>query len=554
MSAFKPDTIAQAQVDYLVSDLELSASEAVLVTAIGTRASQTSVDGIVSTMGPAITEATADKATSLEVAAARDAVDGHTDTVVGAAVDTLTAALAGVPTGATALELATARDAVNSHTDSVVAAAVDSLELTIAGVPTGATALELATARDAVNSHTDSKTANLDAAVTTRSTPAQVTAVETAVLADAATKYAALLVEIAARATTVLAGVAFPGQVLQIMANQIPAGFSRLGDTNVIPTGGVFMDSAASVAAGGCGDAAYVATGTGAGLWRLKQSTLQKYDVHTNAYISGSAIACPTTCTSATNTPVLVSIGTKLFIAGVDSSSAASDKLYSVETNATTPSFTQLASFPRALSAARHAGIALADGRILFTADAAVGLTVTAAAQPFWLYDPLTNATPTEVIVNLPIAKFTSAGYTSDLVMSLLPSGNVLVVDGYKPVGNFFSCALTITGNSIAAGAAEDTGSALAHYDGGCLLPTATGATYSNNLGAAFRVYVEGSGWGAGTSPCAWGALSHGWRSKRVPGLGWVMVSNDSTNGIRVGMYFTSAPTAAAVRVDAVKL
>lgn len=69
MSAFRPRNLSPADLSALATDPDLADSEARLAVVLATRASQASVDNLGSTLGPAITAATADKATADQVAA-----------------------------------------------------------------------------------------------------------------------------------------------------------------------------------------------------------------------------------------------------------------------------------------------------------------------------------------------------------------------------------------------------------------------------------------------------------------------------------------------------
>lgn len=71
MSAFRPRNLSPADLSALATDPDLVDSEARLAVVLATRASQASVDNLGSTLGPAITAATADKATAAQVESAR---------------------------------------------------------------------------------------------------------------------------------------------------------------------------------------------------------------------------------------------------------------------------------------------------------------------------------------------------------------------------------------------------------------------------------------------------------------------------------------------------
>lgn len=99
MSALRPSRIDPVQIGTLVSDSELAAADSVLAAIIASRASQQSVDSLGSTLGPAIVNATADKATAVQVAAARTALEAALSTAT-APLSTATA-LAAVQTALT---------------------------------------------------------------------------------------------------------------------------------------------------------------------------------------------------------------------------------------------------------------------------------------------------------------------------------------------------------------------------------------------------------------------------------------------------------------------
>lgn len=69
MSAFRPRNLASSDLSALVTDPDLASAEDRLAAVLATRASQSSVDNLGATLGPAIVDATADKATAAQVAA-----------------------------------------------------------------------------------------------------------------------------------------------------------------------------------------------------------------------------------------------------------------------------------------------------------------------------------------------------------------------------------------------------------------------------------------------------------------------------------------------------
>ena len=246
-------------------------------------------------------------------------------------------------------------------------------------------------------------------------------------------------------------------------------------------------------------------------------------------------------------------IGSKIYIAGVVSGSAptATAKQYVFDTN--TLQWSTLMDFPRALIAGGGSvrAVELNDGRILYTATQAVGLTITQAATPFWLYDPSSNQAPVEVIVSMPITRFFTG---TDILMHVLPNGKVLCIDGANPAsGNLLSCVLTISGNTITPSATSDTGFAAYSTTATTLLPTASGSMLA--ISGVYRVYVDGSGWAAGTQPHAYGTLPFGPKCKRYPGTGWIFVGCPifANGALLVGVLLTASPAAGALVTQAMK-
>lgn len=685
MTAFRAVLVDAVQIDNLISDPELASAEARLGAAIASRASQASVNSLGDTLGPAIVNATADKAKSTEVAAAQAALaqllgpkatgadldaakvailgaqaTAKTDTLaaLGAATAPLatTSALTAVQVAlaeavapkATSAELTATLTAINAAiapkaTSSDVAAAQAALASLLTPKATSAdlasaqaailaaqataktdtlAALGTATAPLATSAAVTAAQAALAACIAPKATSADLAAAQTAVLAavgpkatsaDLAAAQTAILsmqglarsdtltaitsatgplatasaltaaqtaltaaiapkstsVELATTQATITANAAAdraailtaiasagvaPGEVKNFLATAIPAGFTRLSNTDFVPSGGVVESSIASTTSTGFGDAVYVSAGANPGIWRYRIDRFQRFDLATNVPL-GSAYLCPTTTTSPSGIPVaLAVIGTKIYLAGVGTGSGytASAKFYVFDTN--TLVFTALADFPRALSSAGGLrAVVLTDNRILFASSSAVGLTITPAATPFWVYDPVSGVAPVEVIVSLTITKF--LGNTYDLLMQMLPQGQILLLDSSAPAsGNALSCCLTVTGNAIAVSAAEDIGlSSVTPTSTGWFLPTATGAL----LGSAgtVRTYVYGSGWGAGTAPNAYGVISYGLRSKRIPGVGWLLVSGPVVGGgcLYINLFLTAVPSAGSLVVQAVR-
>jgi hypothetical protein len=503
--------------------------------ALGTATSPLATSLAVSAVQTALAACIAPKSTSAEVAAVQAAV------------------LAAVGPKATSADLAAAQTAILSmqglaHTDTLSAITSATAPLATTTALTAAqTALAAAVAPKATSAELTATQTAVTAAIAQKSTSVELAATQATITANAAADRAAILSAIAS------AGVA-PGEVKSFLATAIPAGFTRLSNTDFVPSGGTVESSIASTTGTGFGDAVYVSAGANPGIWRYRIDRFQRFDLATNVPL-GSAYLCPTTTTSTSGIPVaLAVIGTKIYLAGVGTGSGytASAKFYVFDTN--TLVFTALADFPRALSSASGLrAIVLNDNRILFASSAAVGLTITQAATPFWIYDPVSGVAPVEVLVSLTITKF--LGNTYDLLMQMLPLGQILLLDSAAPTsGNALSCCLTVTGNAIAVSAAEDIGlGSITSTSTGWFLATSTGALVGS--AGTVRTYVYGSGWGAGTAPNAYGVISYGLRAKRIAGVGWLLVSGPVVGGgcLYVNLFLTAVPSAGSLVVQAVR-
>jgi hypothetical protein len=122
-------------------------------------------------------------------------------------------------------------------------------------------------------------------------------------------------------------------------------------------------------------------------------------------------------------------------------------------------------------------------------------------AIAFYLYDPAQNLTAAEVLVSLPLLNV----YNYGRYLTKMPSGKVMVMEGYDGSPSAvqhatrYTCLLTVNGNTITAGAAENTGHSSANYSPNVLAsPSGAHIFYG---GAIARSYVEGLGWGASAMP-----------------------------------------------------
>jgi hypothetical protein len=287
----------------------------------------------------------------------------------------------------------------------------------------------------------------------------------------------------------------------------------------------------ASIASGvdtGFGGAAVVFTGPNAGLWVYRDSTLQRYDFVSNQSV-GPAYPCPLTDTSAIGHVVGMTVfgGTNLYLCnlgGVDG--VATSTAYTFDT--LTCTYTEAAAFPRALCGVAGYGaraITLADDRILVTANEAVGLTLDTYEQPFWIVDPVAG-TVAEVPTVLPFNFATFTWQVLNPCMTLLPDGTVLISSYSGAATAARSIVLTITGDAIAASPVALVGVELAGDADWCI-PTKAGVAVGSAYGC--RAFSPGSGWSAATPPLAYGSMPAGHRSQRIPGVGWLLVNNESS-------------------------
>lgn len=469
-------------------------------------------------------------ATAAQVTAARASIESLQATAVGQAAEhTSTRSVITVARDSLLTAITTARDfvvsAVNAARDAVLGAQATAVALAsvrtdvLAGQGVLATSAQVTAARASIES--------------LQATAAALSGVRTDILA------------------AVTSSSAYTGEIRRFPANQVPAAFTRMADTGVMPAGGAHVVATAASAASAAGDAVYVAGGTNPGIWRYSNNVLQRFDVASGTAV-GPAYPCPT-AGSTQRAPAMTVLGTKIYLGGLaTTSNVGTVKAYMFETTGT-PAFSEVASFPKTLSGSR--AVTLADGRILITSWLVAGAVVAPVATPFWIYDPVANLTPVEVSVALLLTKFSDANLT---VMQMLPSGKVLLSDFASPAaGNILSCLLTVTGNAIAVSATEDTG--LLATTGLGLMPTATGILTTN---PSFRAYTEGSGWTAGSCPAAYGYAGAlpgtslggaGQRTSKIEGLGWLFAGNATAAAMNVGILFTAAPGAGTVIVDAKK-
>lgn len=333
----------------------------------------------------------------------------------------------------------------------------------------------------------------------------------------------------------------FPsGFVAQFQANRVPADWTVLAGTTYSLVGGMVSGSVAAIY-GGQGSAAYVDSGAAQGLWQYKSNSFQCYSLATNkavgpAYVGGLA-------TTTYGVPFLVAVGKYIYYGAIYTASGTASNMllrFDTETGLTVA----MAPFSRALGRAIYDATALLlpDGRIIiapYDAAGAGGVAITQSTVPFFIYDPVTNATPLEVIVSLPLTKWWTVGAgVGPRPMTLVPSGKVLLMDADAPdAGGRLSCLLTVSGNTITVGSVADTGSRVSAnytYLGLGLMPTASGA-YCPATSSAF---TEGFGWSTVANPVAYGSLSSPTKIVRVPGIGYVGISSNIQYGGSSEMYF----------------
>lgn len=309
--------------------------------------------------------------------------------------------------------------------------------------------------------------------------------------ADLAQARTDILAAVAAAAAASAGAGAVQGEVRRFIGGSVPAGWQSISEDPVYPSKGVLLRVRAATA--GLSACAYVESGTNAGYWTYSRTTMQRLDT-ASAALLGPAYPCGNTRV-ATSNPFLVAIGKYLYTGGgLDyyTSAPLTDLLrFDTETGAVLT----LAALPRGINIAD--ATVLPDGRILFWAYTATGLTQTAAATAFWIYNPVTNLTAVEVLVSLPLLNASQAG--RNLVK--MPSGTFMIMEGYdvSPATAIahttrYSCLLTVSGNSIIASGAENT-TISCGSNAPVMLATPAGAHlfYSGNVQ---RSYVEGVGWG----------------------------------------------------------
>ena len=552
--AAKPADIAAALTTYgAATSAQVTAAQTAIVSALTADTSPLATSSALTTAQTAINAHT-DTAT----AAVTTAVNAHTDSAVTAAQTAIVSALtADTSPLATSSALTTAQTAINTYTDTATAAVTTAVN---AHTDTAVTA-----AQTAINAHTDTATAAVTTAVNAH-TDSAISASQTALLAamaadtsplntsiTTATSALATAASVATLQTTAnatqslltdpvvglanieaLIAAATPSGIQQnFRRDKIPAGYTPIVGMNTVPTGGFGTSHSASSANSGAGNAVFVATGIGSGIWRYRLGYWQRFSIDTNLPV-GSAIATPiATSASVGNSVAAAVIGQYIYYCGlINSSNAGTTGLYRLDTASGT--HTTLASMPRALGGAGVGGgsaVALSNENILFTTTAASGLTTTAAAYPFWIYNPTTNATPTEVIVSLPITKPALNAYTQPL--QLLPSGKVITMDVSNPSsGNRLSCNLTVGTSTIAVSSAENTGATWSTACAG-MIPNGTGVFVPG--GAV--VYAEGTGWSASMTSPAYGSFYFCDNWTAASGYGYVGYQNVTVTGITLNVY-----------------
>lgn len=369
-----------------------------------------------------------------------------------------------------------------------------------------------------------------------------------ATAAAAAASQAAILAAIAGGG-----GGALTGEVRQFVRSGLPAiGWSEVPGSVIAPTSGIGLSLAsASINGSGYGLCVYVTGGGAAGLWRaLGTAGWQRFSIDTGLAV-GAVSPWPITVSGTDNRPFAVAIGKYIYMGGLGRDTSGGNNLYRFDTE--TGIFTALANFPRLLVISSAA--VLADGRILVSPSTVWAVSSTPATTYFYLYDPSTNATPIEVLVNIGITKFIASGMHN---LALMPSGKVLIVDEAAPnSGNRLSTLLTITGNTITAGAQEDTGSANAA--GLFLLKTIVGAHSASNYNIV-RTYVEGQGWGTPSLSIAYqlggSTGSYGGSVSPLPLGGWAMGSCLAVGGggFSLGLFLVGSTAYGSTIVSARKI
>jgi hypothetical protein len=372
---------------------------------------------------------------------------------------------------------------------------------------------------------------------------------ELGVLAKAADVTQARTDILAAVAAAAGAG-ALVGEVRQFLQGQVPPGWQGFTDSVAYPSKGIILGLASTAPpTGSAGVVAYVNEGAAAGYWYLTGLALQRYDLDTAAPIGPSyAYAAGR---SASGGAFVVAVGKYLCIGGgMTAGGTVLAELLRFDTE--TGAVLRLANLPRGLLSAD--AVALNDGRFLIWASTASGLTQTMAATGFWLYDPETNLTATEVLVSLPLLNVgTNIGVIGHN-LAKLPSGAVMIIEGSDATTasavahtTRYSCVLTVSGNTITAGPAENTGASAAMTPV-TLLSAASGVHFYYS-GTVYRTYIEGTGWTAGTQtfPHKGGAYSAGayaTYSCTLPGgRGWVVSGyTGGTSNLSVLLLSANAP------------
>lgn len=313
---------------------------------------------------------------------------------------------------------------------------------------------------------------------------------------------------------------ALPGEWRTFSRDRVPAGWSTVNGTDFTAVGGdVKTFSSAAVASSA--SAALVTEGSGAGVWRLYLTALQRYSLDTNAAV-GSALVVPYVGAVSSGCGAIVAVGKMLYFTGGGNTTA---NALHFKCDTETGVISSCANFPKNIAgnSANSQGRAfvLPDGRIAYVFGFVNATGQNTASQSVFLYDPVTNATPVEVAITLPWVSATSLpGLNGSLTIAQLPSGNLLWVDYWGSATTRYSCTLSFSpgSNTVGVGASENTGATAAGQWG--VLPTASGAICA--AGGAWRSYAEGSGWAAASNPVAFGTVSNTQflANSRIPGIG----------------------------------
>lgn len=327
------------------------------------------------------------------------------------------------------------------------------------------------------------------------------------------------------------------GQVATFRLSKLPkTGWTRFPYLDVVPSGGIAVTvTPVGLSFINISSAAYVATGTGAGLWVQNSNKVACIDITTGLVI-GPELSLPFTGLSG-YVGAFIAVGKDIYM-----SIAGTNRLYKLNTE--TRVFTRLEDFPRVIGPG-SGGLQLPDGRLLFYSSMATGLTITADAIPFWLYSINAGGAPVETTVAIPLTKVATSGTIPRV--ALLPSGRLLMWDFTNPTSGYRkSCVLTLSGNTLTSSPAEEFVGPTSTGGLGTI-PTDTGVVLdTNGGGTGWASYIEGVGWQAVTKPNALGTFyvagSAAGFGLRAPGYGYVGIPvNNSSNSFWIFLTGTTA-------------